>query len=197
MNLHNQKKKPTLTKTETMKYIEDLLNNASELSYNVSGGKNNLNQIFNANTGSFNSFNYQSVNDAGGYGYFENDEDFNNITQTLIKNISIISPDPEERNYRFQKKFYSVKIDFETPIQRSFKYRRNYSTLTWEANSISEAKNNCRSQSWKHNNANKSYVEIFMKNESDAKRLKNAFEHLAALIKEEKSADRDNDPFGG
>lgn len=39
--------------------------------------------------------------------------------------------------------------------------------------------------------------QIYLKNISDAKRLKKAFEHLNSLLKEENNQSNENDPFGG
>lgn len=187
-------KKATLTKEETIKYIKNAINKQETIKHNYQSNQYDISQDYSINLYS-NTFYKESTitkydRDDKTYYYKESKYEYKQFMDN-IESAELVSG----------KKYYEVGLKFNKSFIKSetetAKYRTSYDFM----NTLDKAKETCYSKSWKPVNfegqlRSGKYLSIIFKNESDAKRLVKAFNHLAALIKEERQNAQDDDPFG-
>lgn len=199
-----QQEKATLTKSETMEYIKNVINNQEDLTarendYHVTD--NRLKQNIYDNK-IIKYYERPTKRKDGKYKYDEASYSYSiDFMNTPFEKVSLLSPNTSHA-FGYDEpftRFYcvSLKINNNTSIMENWESREcgfdsgNY----WS--SPSQAKNSCKSKSWRSFNPSKvSQINIYVKEEANAKRLKKAFEHLTSIINEEKNTNKANDPFG-
>jgi len=200
-----QQEKATLTKSETIEYIKNVINNQEALTarenyYNVRDNRLKQN-IYDDKIIKY----YERATRLkdGKYDYDEVSYSYSiDFMNTPFEKISLFSPN---KSYTFGydepfTRFYCISLiknNNSTSIVKNFKSRNSgyHRGTLWP--SASQAKNSCKSKSWRSYNPSEEYqIDIYVKEEANAKRLKKAFEHLTSIINEEKNTNKANDPFG-
>tara|TARA_B100000809_G_scaffold152297_1_gene149641 strand:- start:2235 stop:3188 length:954 start_codon:yes stop_codon:yes gene_type:complete len=199
-------KKPTLTKSETLKYIENIVNNQPKLTNRTYDG----NFTFSVEAvQTFYSGNFQTEigklwNDGGNFNYGEQTKKYLNLDKLKIDEVSIYPPRPEylsgcstNSECSLKGRYTLLSIGYIENNQYGLSYKsQTRDNFAYNVKSTSsEAKNDCKSREWQTFKGSDT-VNIYLENQDDADRLKKAFEHLAALINEEKRVKEDSDPFG-
>jgi hypothetical protein len=202
--------KPTLSKEETLAYIKKLINNQEGLrseetdhykaSNTLSGEPRTIQKTYTYNQYmNNNSFELQRElvkEENNKYQVSENTTIYElNFEKIIFENISL------EGFYEGNDgpKGYKLALTATSKFTKKEKHR---GMPTFNSNgqynyvySIEQARNELSTWEW-FDDYEISHFYIYMANENDIKRLKKAFDHLTALIKEENNLNIENDPFG-
>lgn len=188
---------PSLSKEETKSYIQNLLDKQPFL---IAKRKNKTEKYEVAFRNGFITTHYSSSGkdyDNKYYEHWEKIMEFNFFNGSLPDNIKLNAPGSRSDGQIGEESFYSLTFHYKPAVKNSWKQRENDVDDYWKMTTPTKAKNSCENQSWRDLNTTSNTIRIVIKTESDAKRLKKAFEHLVNLMKEEKRTEQDNDPFGG
>ena len=189
-------KKPTLSKDETISYIQKLLDEQPVLTAKEKNDTKKYEVTF--RNGFIKTHLSTLSKDEDDYIYTERKTEFNFYNGALPTEIKLKEPGSYYYDDIGMNSFYGLTLDYKPSAPYFWQIREtdigHYKNMT----TPTQAENSCKNQSWRNfNNGRINSVDIFIKNESDAKRLKKAFEHLINLMKEENQSEQDNDPFGG
>lgn len=190
-------KKPTLSKDETISYIQKLLDEQPVLTAKEKNDTKKYEVKFR------NGFITTHLSSSGKdydnkyYEYWERKTEFNFFNGAIPENLKLNEPGSRYDDEIGKESFYILTLKYIPSAPYLWQQRENEHYDNGLMTTSTKAKNSCENQSWRDFDSNINDVTIVIKNESDAKRLKKAFEHLINLMKEENQSEQDNDPFGG